>query len=114
MWRRFHDREHPVHGQHSIDAVFKSRNDTWLSPDNVGRQWREVRTRVGLDWVTPHIFRKTVATVLDSAVKTKEASLQLGHASEEVTKVYYIAKPQLAPDVTDVLDTLGPRRRKLT
>ena len=36
-----------------------------------------------------HVFRKTVATVLDYAGKTKEASRQLGHASEEVTKAYY-------------------------
>ena len=36
-----------------------------------------------------HVFRKTVATVLDYAGKTKEASLQLGHPSEEVTKAYY-------------------------
>jgi integrase len=110
FWRRYNDREHPVRGHRVIDAVFKSRNNTWLSPYNVGRQWREVRKQAGLDWVTMHIFRKTVATALDDAGKTKEASRQLGHASEEVTKAYYIAKPKLAPDVTDVLDTLGPRR----
>jgi integrase len=88
-----------------------SRNNTWRSPYNLGRQWREVRTQAGLNWVTMHIFRKTVATVLDDAGKTKEASRRLGHASEEVTKAYYITKPKLAPDVTDVLDTLGPRRK---
>ena len=44
------------------------------------------------------------------AGKIAEASRQLGHASKEVTLSYYIAKPRLAPDVTDVLDTLGPRR----
>ncbi|BEL01827.1 hypothetical protein Q0Z83_000180 [Actinoplanes sichuanensis] len=114
LWRRFNDRAHPARGQHSINAVFASRNDTWLSPYNVGRQWREVRNQAGLEWVTLHVFRKTVATVLDDAGKTKEASRQLGHASEEVTKAYYIAKPKLVPDVTDVLDALGPRPRSIT
>ncbi|MFG1995313.1 tyrosine-type recombinase/integrase [Actinoplanes sp. NPDC048988] len=109
LWRRFNDREHPVRGRPGIDAVFTSRNNTWLSPYNVGRQWREVRKQTGLDWVTPHSFRKTVATALGDAGKAEEASRQLGHASEEVTKAYYIAKPRLAPDVTDVLDSLGPR-----
>ncbi|MEU4157877.1 site-specific integrase [Actinoplanes sp. NPDC026670] len=114
LWRRYNDRAHPVRGQHSINAVFASRNDTWLSPYNVGRQWREVRKQAGLDWVTLHVFRKTVATVLDDAGKTKEASRQLGHASEEVTKAYYIAKPKLVPDVTDILNTLGPRQKSTT
>ncbi|MEV6301285.1 site-specific integrase [Actinoplanes sp. NPDC051861] len=111
LWRRFNDREHPERGVHRLDAVFKSRNDTWLSPYNVGRQWREVRESAELNVVTLHTFRKTVATVLSDAGKTREASRQLGHANEEVTKAYYIAKPRLAPDVTDVLGTLGPRRR---
>jgi integrase len=111
LWRRFNDREHPERGVHRLDAVFKSRNDTWLSPYNVGRQWREVRESAELDAVTLHTFRKTVATVLSDAGKTREASRQLGHANEEVTKAYYIAKPRLAPDVTDVLGTLGPRRK---
>ncbi|MFI1996318.1 tyrosine-type recombinase/integrase [Actinoplanes sp. NPDC020271] len=110
FWRRYNDREHPVRDVATIDAVFKSRNNTWLSPYNVGRQWREVRNQAGLDWVTLHVFRKTVATALGDAGKTQEASRQLGHASEEVTKAYYIAKPKLAPDVTDVLDTLGRRK----
>ena len=64
-----------------------------------------------MDWATPHTFRKTVAEALGDAGKIMEASRQLGHASEEVTLSYYIAKPKLAPDVTDVLETLGPRRR---
>ncbi|MFI5937852.1 tyrosine-type recombinase/integrase [Actinoplanes sp. NPDC051494] len=109
LWRRFNDREHPARGRPSIDAVFTSRNNTWLSPYNVGRQWREVRKQAGLDWVTPHSFRKTVATALGDAGKAEEASRQLGHASEEVTRAYYIAKPSLAPDVTEVLNSLGPR-----
>ena len=110
LWRRFNDREHPVRGRPTVDAVFQSRNGTWLSPYNVGRQWREVRARAGLAWATPHTFRKTVATALGDAGKVTEASRQLGHATEEVTLSYYIAKPKLAPDVTDVLETLGPRR----
>jgi hypothetical protein len=48
-----------------------------------------------------------VATALGDAGKIAEASRQLGHASEEVTLSYYIAKPKLAPDVTAVLETLG-------
>jgi hypothetical protein len=34
----------------------------------------------------------------------------LGHASEEVTDTYYVAKPVLAPDVSEILEQLGADR----
>ncbi|MFJ8582635.1 tyrosine-type recombinase/integrase [Micromonospora sp. NPDC093277] len=89
------------------DAIFASRRGTWLSPNNVRRQWRQARTDTDLDWVTPHTFRKTVATLIKQETDTKSAAAQLGHSSEEVTDTYYIAKPVQAPDVSDVLERLG-------
>src|SRR5439155_26927395 len=89
------------------DAIFASRRGTWLSPNNVRRQWRQARADTGLAWVTPHTFRKTVATLIDKEADTKTAAAQLGHASEQVTDTYYIAKPVLAPDVSDILEQLG-------
>jgi integrase len=89
------------------DAIFCSRRGTWLSPNNVRRQWRNARKDTDLEWVTPHTFRKTVATLLDREADTKTASEQLGHATEEVTTTYYIEKAKLAPDVSDVLQILG-------
>jgi hypothetical protein len=47
------------------DAIFTSRRGTWLSPNNVRRQWRQARAQTELGWVTPHTFRKTVATLID-------------------------------------------------
>ncbi|MFI6078895.1 tyrosine-type recombinase/integrase [Actinoplanes sp. NPDC051343] len=91
-----------------LDAVFTTRNGTWLSPNNVRRQWRQARADTGLEWVTPHSFRKTVATLLDREGKGGAATLQLGHSNEDVTKEYYIVKATVAPDVTEVLDKLGP------
>jgi integrase len=89
------------------DAIFCTRRGTWLSPNNVRRQWRQARTDTNLQWVTPHTFRKTVATLLDREADTKTASRQLGHATEEVTNTYYIEKAKLAPDVSDVLQMLA-------
>jgi integrase len=90
-----------------IDATFASRRGTWMSPHNVRRQWREARADTGLEWVTPHTFRKTVATLIDKEANTKSAAAQLGHASEDVTNTYYIAKPALAPDSSHILEQLG-------
>jgi integrase len=89
------------------DAIFCSRRGTWLSPHNVRRQWREARKDAGLEWVTPHTFRKTVATLLDREADTKTAAAQLGHSSEEITSTYYIEKANQAPDVSAVLQVLG-------
>jgi hypothetical protein len=35
---------------------------------------------------------------------------ECGHASEQVTDTYYIAKPVLAPDVSNILEQLGADR----
>jgi hypothetical protein len=34
------------------DAIFASRHGTWLSPNNVRRQWRQARADADLEWVT--------------------------------------------------------------
>ncbi|KWV33334.1 tyrosine-type recombinase/integrase [Micromonospora rifamycinica] len=94
------------------DAIFASRRGTWLSPNNVRRQWRQARADTDLDWVTPHTFRKTVATLIKEEKDTKSASAQLGHSSEEVTDTYYIAKAVQAPDVSDILERLGTHRHR--
>jgi hypothetical protein len=66
------------------------------------------RAETNLEWVTPHTFRKTVATLIDREADIKTAAAQLGHASEEVTDKYYIAKPVLAPDVSESSNNLAP------
>jgi len=90
------------------DAVFPSRKGTWLTPHNVRRQWRAARKDTGLDWVTPHTFRKTVATLIDREADAKAAPAQLGHEREGITTIYYIEKAHVAPDMSGVLGALGP------
>jgi integrase len=91
----------------AFDAIFASRRGTWMSPHNLRRQWRRARADTGLEWVTPHTFRKTVATLIDKEADAKSAAAQLGHASEDVTNTYYIVKPALAPDSSHILEQLG-------
>jgi integrase len=97
------------------DAIFTSRRGTWLSPNNVRRQWRQARADTDLAWVTPHTFRKTVATLINEEANTKSASAQLGHSSEEVTDTYYIPspfKPRTSP--TSLSDSAPTRRTART
>ncbi|GAB2920802.1 hypothetical protein GCM10027280_04750 [Micromonospora polyrhachis] len=78
-----------------------------MNQASVRRQWRQARADTNLAWVTPHTFRKTVATLIKNEADTKSAAAQLGHSSEEVTDTYYIAKPVQAPDVSSILERLG-------
>lgn len=86
-------------------VVRSSRGET--VPRNVRRQWRQARADADLEWVTPHTFRKTVATLIDKEANAKDAAAQLRHATEQVTKKHYIVKPVLAPDSSDILEQLG-------
>ncbi|WP_162788770.1 hypothetical protein [Amycolatopsis albispora] len=50
----------------------------WLDPSNVIHRLKEAFTECGYGWVTSHVFRKTVATVLD------EANLPTGAIADSV------------------------------
>ena len=89
------------------DAVFSTRNGTWQQVNNVERRWRQIRKDTGLDWVTPHTFRKTVATLISERVGAETASQQLGHSSPAITREFYISKPPIAADVAHVLEELA-------
>jgi integrase len=94
-------------GENPNDAVFPTRNGTWQQVNNVERRWRQIRKDTGLEWVTPHTFRKTVATLISERVDAETASQQLGHSSPAITREFYISKPAIAADVAHVLEELA-------
>lgn len=54
-------------------------NGAWLDPGNVTHCSREAFSACAYEWVTSHVFRKTVATVLDEAnLATMAIADQLG------------------------------------
>ena len=93
---------------HRLDnPLFASRAGTFVQPDNMRRSLRcALQPQADLKWVSPHVFRKTVATVLSGQGLVSEAAAQLGHADENITKKFYIQKPSTAPDVSHALETL--------
>jgi len=100
-------RRHGATRENPQDAVFPTRNGTWQQVNNVERRWRQIRQDTGLDWVTPHTFRKTVATLISERVDAETASQQLGHSSPTITREFYISKPAIAADVSHVLEELA-------
>lgn len=91
-----------------VEAVIPSGEGGWREVSTVEKQWRTWRERhEAWSWVTPHTFRKTVATAVERARGSRAASSLLGHASEAVTNRHYIQRSPLAEDVSDVLSLFG-------
>jgi integrase len=91
--------------------IFFTRNGTPLTTNNVRRRLRSVLAEAGIDGVTPHAFRRTVATVLDRAGGADLAAEMLGHTSSKITKQHYIEPDETVNPVTaDILESLAPGR----
>lgn len=75
------------------DFLFPSAAGTVRSPNIFRRQWRDASEGSDYEWVTPHILRRTVATIIDRKYSSKDAAAQLGHSGNAVTEKQYIEKP---------------------
>ena len=90
--------------------IFFTRNGTPLTTNNVRRRLRAVLDEAGIEGVTPHSFRRTVATVIDRAGGADLAAEMLGHTSSEITKAHYIEPDEKVNPVTaEILEALAPR-----
>lgn len=90
----------------SFDVVFASAAGTLRDPTNFRDQWRDARERLGMPWVVPHTFRKSVATVL-AVESSRTAADQLGHVGTAVTEKHYVARTHEGPDARVHLDSFG-------
>jgi integrase len=96
---------------HSLDAlVFCSREGTPLTTANVRPQLRKVLGDAGIEGVTPHMFRRTVATVVNEQASLNLASELLGHTDPKVTIEHYIRRnEQVNPLTAELLDQVFAR-----
>lgn len=94
----------PADEQH---LVFPSRTGGAREPNNVRRQFRQARGDE-FAWVTPHVFRRTVATAIARSEDIEAAAAQLGHAGPAVTRAHYVQRVDRAPDVRHVLEQFSP------
>lgn len=88
------------------DLVFPSSVGTLREPQNVHRQWRGARNRAGFGWVSPHTFRKSVATAIGLG-NLRAAADQLGHSGTAVTERHYVQRTGSGPDARDILESFG-------
>ena len=91
--------------------LFFSRNHTPLTTNNIRRRLRNILAEAGITGVTPHSFRRTVATVIDRAGGADLAAEMLGHTSSKITKQHYIEPDETVDPVTaEILESLAPRK----
>jgi len=66
----------------------------------------------GIESVTPHKFRRTVATVINDAADVELAAELLGHTSSKITIQHYIRRNEMVNPVTaDLLEqAFAPKR----
>lgn len=97
-----------------LDAVFVTRNGTWHYPANIQGRLRHIRLLgdyadlTVLQGVTPHSFRRTVATQIDEVFDAEAAMTQLGHTSKTVTERHYINRKLVVPDYRAATERLAP------
>lgn len=96
--------------------LFPSANGEWLDPSNVTHRIREAFSDCGYSWVTSHVFRKTVATVLDEAdLPLSALADQLGNTQTVADKHYRrrrVANEASAAALEDILSDSSRNERK--
>jgi integrase len=100
----------------SAAPVFPNRHGSWIRPGNLRRVLRnfaeeshDLLTRAGIDpkEVHPHLFRRTVGTLIAAGLGVDRAKEQLGHASVRTTERHYIAPPPtVGAESADLVDRL--------
>src|SRR5690606_4155824 len=80
----------------------------WRDPSNTSRDLRLARERAGYEWVTSHVFRKTVATVMAEAGFTaREIADQLGQAKISMTQDVYLGRDAVSHGAVALADMWG-------
>ena len=80
--------------------LFCSREGTPLTTNNVRRQLRHVMDLAGIEGVTPHKFRRTVATTINESAGVELASQLLGHTDPAITIKHYIRRDETVNPTT--------------
>ena len=90
----------------SLDALlFCNRDDGPLTTNNVRRQLRHVLDLAGIEGVTPHMFRRTVATAISNEAGVDLAAELLGHTDPAITVQHYIRRNEMVnPATAEMLD----------
>jgi integrase len=89
-------------------AVFPAPLGGLRDPSNTQADLRDAFASAGFGWVTSHVFRKTVATLMDQAgLSARAAADQLGHSKPSMTTDNYFGRGVADTGAADALEELG-------
>jgi|SRR5215207_7331406 len=94
--------------------VFPDARGGFRDRDNVGAAFRRVRAGTEFEWVHPHTYRKTVATLLDgSGASARLIADQLGHSQVSMTQDVYMGRRAVGTAAAEALEAHDPDRRSI-
>ena len=100
-------------GEALAGPAFASTAGGYRDRENVERAFRAVRAGTEFEWVVPHTYRKTVATLLDAqGVSARLIADQLGHSRVSMTQDVYLGRQavdQTAATALNLLPAATPR-----
>lgn len=98
------------------ELLFQTRNGTPHTTNNIRRRLSAILDGAGIEGVTPHAFRRTVATTIHRSDGIELASETLGHSSQEITRTHYIEpETKVNPRSAQILDEfLSPDSSQIT
>ncbi len=89
------------------DVVFTSPAGMLRDPSNTQSVLRRIFDRAGYPDITSHIFRRTVATLMDQAgLSSRAAADQLGHAHVSMTQDHYFGRRVASTGAARVLEAV--------
>jgi len=90
------------------DVAFPAVLGGLRDPSNTQADLRDAFRVAGFGWVTSHVFRKTVATLMDEAgLSARAAADQLGHAKPSVTQDVYYGRKRASTGAATVLESFA-------
>jgi integrase len=90
--------------------VFPTMTGKLRDPSNTLNRWRENRDRLGYPEFKSHGFRKTVATMLDSAgMSARDIAEYLGHKHPSMTQDVYMNRNQQSDKMAAAIELARPR-----
>ncbi|MET8762295.1 site-specific integrase [Lentzea sp. NPDC004782] len=89
------------------DPIFTAPMGSLRDPSNTNADLKETFTAADYGWVTSHVYRKTVASMMDDAgLSARAAANQLGHAKVSMTQDNYFKRKVAKTGAAKVLEAV--------
>lgn len=91
------------------NLVFPSPKGQLRDPSNTSADIKDCFTKAGYEWATSHVFRKTVASLMDEqGLSARAAADQLGHSMISMTQNNYYGRSRKPTGAKRVLEMVQP------